>query len=54
VWQTSLVNPAFADLCGGADFRIGSPDEPDTVLSEALAVTDRPVMVEVNTSGQWV
>jgi thiamine pyrophosphate-dependent acetolactate synthase large subunit-like protein len=57
VWQTSLVNPdfaAFAELCGGAGFRIKSGDELDSVLTEALAVTDRPVMIEVNTSGQWV
>ena len=57
VWQTSLVNPdfaAFAELCGGAGFRIKSGDELDSVLAEALAVTDRPVMIEVNTSGQWV
>jgi thiamine pyrophosphate-dependent acetolactate synthase large subunit-like protein len=57
VWQTSLVNPdfaAFAELCGGAGFRIKSGDELDSVLAEAMAVTGRPVMVEVNTSGRWV
>lgn len=57
VWQTSLVNPdfaAFAELCGGVGFRIKSGDELDSVLAAALAVTDRPVMIEVNTSGRWV
>ncbi len=57
VWQTSLVNPdfaAYAELCGGAGFSIKSGDELDNVLAEALAVSDRPVMIEVNTSGQWV
>jgi thiamine pyrophosphate-dependent acetolactate synthase large subunit-like protein/nitrite reductase/ring-hydroxylating ferredoxin subunit len=57
VWQTSLVNPdfaAFAELCGGAGFRVTSGDQLDDVLTEALAVNDRPVMVEVNTSGRWV
>jgi thiamine pyrophosphate-dependent acetolactate synthase large subunit-like protein len=57
VWQTSLVNPdfaAFAELCGGAGFRVTSGDQLDDVLTEALALNDRPVMVEVNTSGRWV
>jgi len=57
VWQTSLVNPdfaAYAELCGGAGFRIDHPDQLDSVLHGALAVTDRPVMIEVRTSGKWV
>ncbi len=57
VWQTSLVNPDFAkyaELCGGAGFRVSAGDELDDVLSAALAVTDRPVMVEVHASGRWV
>ncbi len=57
VWHTSLVNPdfaAYADLCGGAGFRIDSGDQLDEVLAAALAVTDRPVLVEVRTSGRWV
>jgi len=57
VWQTSLVNPdfaAYAELCGGTGFRIDHPDQLDSVLTEALAVTDGPVMVEVRTSGKWV
>ncbi len=52
VWQTSLVNPdfaAYAELCGGAGFRIDHPDQLDDVLAAALAVTDRPAMVEVKT-----
>ena len=57
VWQTSLVNPdfaAYADLCGGAGFRVDEGDELDDVLTAALGVTDRPVMVEVKTSPRWV
>ncbi len=57
VWHTSLVNPdfaAYADLCGGAGFRVDSGDQLDEVLAAALAVTDRPVLVEVRTSGRWV
>ena len=57
VWQTSLVNPdfaAYAELCGGAGFRIDHPEQLDEVLEAALAVADKPVMVEVKTSGKWV
>ncbi|NND04081.1 MAG: thiamine pyrophosphate-binding protein, partial [Acidimicrobiia bacterium] len=57
VWQTSLVNPDFAkyaELCGGVGFKVDKVDELDEVLDQALAVPDKPVMVEVNTSGRWV
>ena len=57
VWHTSLVNPdfaAFAELCGGAGFRIDTPSELEPVLSEALAIDDGPSLVEVRTSGRWV
>jgi thiamine pyrophosphate-dependent acetolactate synthase large subunit-like protein len=57
VWQTSLVNPdfaAYADLCGGAGFRIDEPAQLEDVLESAFEVTDRPVIVEVKTSGKWV
>ncbi len=57
VWQTSLVNPDFAryaELCGGVGFKIERTDQLEGVLAEALAVADKPVMVEVKTSGRWV
>ena len=57
VWQTSLVNPDFAEfakLCGGAGFKIDEPDELEDALREALAVSDRPSLVEVRTSPRWV
>ena len=57
VWQTSLVNPdfaAYADLCGGAGFRVDSADQLDEVLSAALAVAHGPALVEVKASGRWV
>lgn len=52
VWETSLVNPsfaAFAELCGGRGFRVTKREELTDTLAEALAVTDCPVIVEVET-----
>jgi thiamine pyrophosphate-dependent acetolactate synthase large subunit-like protein/nitrite reductase/ring-hydroxylating ferredoxin subunit len=57
VWQTSLVNPdfgAFAELCGGAGFRVTEPAQLRSTLTEALAVEGRPSLVEVVTAGRWV
>ncbi len=57
VWQTSLVNPdfaAFARNCGGAGFRVETPDELEDALAAALAVTEGPSLVEVVTAGRWV
>ena len=57
IWQTQLVNPdfaAYAELCGGAGFRITGDDDMDEVLAAAFAETDKPVMVEVEVSGRWV
>ena len=49
VWQVSLVNPdfaAYAELCGGAGFRVTSRHELDGALTAALA-TDGPSLVHV-------
>jgi pyruvate oxidase len=57
VWQTHLVNPdfaAFAELCGGRGFRVEHPDQVQAALSEALAVTDGPSLVELITSARDV
>jgi thiamine pyrophosphate-dependent acetolactate synthase large subunit-like protein len=57
VWQTSLVNPDFAEfakLCGGQGFRVDDADQLEAVLAEALDVDDGPSLVEVSTSGRWV
>ena len=57
VWQTDLINPdfaAFAELCGGKGFRVEDPVNLESALTEALAVTDRPTMVEVVTSPNWM
>ncbi|GMQ84660.1 MAG: thiamine pyrophosphate-binding protein [Acidimicrobiia bacterium] len=57
VWQTGLVNPdfaAYAELCGGRGFRVDDPADLESKLSEALAVTDGPALVEVTTSPRWM
>ena len=51
VWQTSLVNPSFAEfatLTGGLGIRVESPDELDAALEQALR-HDGPALVEVLT-----
>lgn len=56
VWQTSLVNPDFAEfarLCGGSGFRVDEPEQLEETLADALATTG-PSLVEVRTSGRWV
>ena len=57
VWQTSLVNPdfaKFAELCGGAGYKITSGENLAEVLPAALSVTGGPSLVEVSTAGRWV
>jgi len=53
VWQTSLVNPDFAEfarLCGGRGWRVDDPADLRGALEEAIAVTDGPSLVEVTTA----
>jgi thiamine pyrophosphate-dependent acetolactate synthase large subunit-like protein/nitrite reductase/ring-hydroxylating ferredoxin subunit len=57
VWQTSLVNPDFAEfarLCGGEGVRVDEPEDLEAAFEQALAVEDRPSLVEVRTSPRWV
>lgn len=57
VWQTSLVNPDFADyarLCGGEGFSVRTPDELGPALDAAVAITDRPSLVEIHSSNRDV
>jgi len=56
VWQTSLVNPdfaQFAESCGGRGFRVYEPNQLESVLSEAFAVSGGPSLGEVRTSPRW-
>jgi thiamine pyrophosphate-dependent acetolactate synthase large subunit-like protein/nitrite reductase/ring-hydroxylating ferredoxin subunit len=55
VWQTSLVNPdfaQFADLCGGKGFRVEGVAELRPALQAAIATTGVPSMVEVIVSAR--
>ena len=57
VWQTTLVNPDFAEFatsCGAAGFSVASPDELRPALEAALATTDRPSLVAIATSNRDV
>jgi thiamine pyrophosphate-dependent acetolactate synthase large subunit-like protein/nitrite reductase/ring-hydroxylating ferredoxin subunit len=57
VWQTSLVNPDFAEfarLCGGEGFRVDRAEDLDSALEAALAIRGGPALVEVRTSSRWV
>ena len=57
IYQTSLVNPDFAqyaELCGGVGFRVTDPAELPAVFEEALAITDRPTLVEIISMSQAV
>ena len=57
VWQTSLVNPDFADyarLCGGEGFSVRAADELPGALEAALAITDRPSLVAIGSSNRDV
>jgi thiamine pyrophosphate-dependent acetolactate synthase large subunit-like protein len=56
VWQTDLVNPAFAafaDSCGAFGTRVDAPEELDAALEAALA-HDGPALVEVVTDSDPV
>ena len=56
VWQTSLVNPDFAEyakLCGAMGIRVTAVDELDDAISRALA-HDGPALVEVVSDAQLV
>jgi thiamine pyrophosphate-dependent acetolactate synthase large subunit-like protein/nitrite reductase/ring-hydroxylating ferredoxin subunit len=56
VWQTSLVNPDFAEyakLCGAMGVRVTTVDELDDAISKALA-HDGPALVEVVSDAQLV
>lgn len=53
VWQTDLVNPdfaAYAESCGGLGMTVTARDELTPALTEAMAVTGRPALVEVRSS----
>ena len=57
IYQTSLVNPDFAEyarLCGGVGFRVTDTADLPGVLEEALAIIDRPTLVEVVSMSQAV
>jgi pyruvate oxidase len=57
VWQTDLVNPdfaAYATSCGGHGISVGTAGELEAAFAEALAITDRPVLVCVRSSAQAV
>ena len=57
IYQTSLVNPDFAEyarLCGGVGFRVSDTAELPAVFEQALAITDRPTLVEVISMSQAV
>ena len=57
VWQTSLVNPDFADFarsCGGEGFRVEDADDLEDALTAAIAVKDKPSLVEVVVSARDV
>ena len=56
VWQTSLVNPSFADYatnCGGLGLRVTDAAQLDEALSQALAY-DGPALVEVVTDVELI
>ncbi len=56
VWQTSLVNPNFADyakLCGAFGRRVTRADDLDEALAEALA-HDGPALVEIISDAQLI
>lgn len=57
VWETSLVNPdfaQFAELCGGRGFTVRTKEELDAALSAAFAITDGPSLVEIHSSSRDV
>ena len=57
VWQTSLVNPDFAEFatsCGAAGFSVRTPEDLRPALAAALAIDDRPSLVSIATSNRDV
>lgn len=53
MWETHLVNPDFAEyarLCGGRGWTEREPAELRPALSDALAVTDSPTLVQIHSS----
>jgi thiamine pyrophosphate-dependent acetolactate synthase large subunit-like protein len=56
VWQTSLVNPSFADyaeLCGALGIRVETAAEFAGALERALE-HDGPALVEIHSDAQLV
>lgn len=50
IWETSLVNPDFAEYarsCGGAGFRVSSRDQLRPKLEEAMAIQTGPSLVVI-------
>ncbi|MGH9274547.1 MAG: thiamine pyrophosphate-dependent enzyme, partial [Acidimicrobiales bacterium] len=57
VWQTTLVNPDFAEFaasCGAAGFRVTTAAELRPALAAALSTTDRPSLVSIAASNRDV
>ena len=57
IYQTSLVNPDFAEyarLCGGVGYRVTDTKDLPSVMEEALAIKDRPTLIEVISMSQAV
>jgi thiamine pyrophosphate-dependent acetolactate synthase large subunit-like protein/nitrite reductase/ring-hydroxylating ferredoxin subunit len=57
VWQTSLVNPDFAEyarICGGEGFKVEDPADLEAALTAAIAVKGKPSLVEVIVSARDV
>ncbi len=56
VWQTSLINPDFADyanLCGALGLSVRKQDELDDAISKALA-HDGPSLVEIHSDVELI
>ncbi len=50
IWETSLVNPDFAEYarsCGGTGFRVSSRDQLRPKLEEAMAIQTGPSLVVI-------
>jgi thiamine pyrophosphate-dependent acetolactate synthase large subunit-like protein len=57
VWHTSLHNPSFAEyaeLCGAVGIRVDRAEDLVDAFARAMAVDDRPVVVEVRSSARDV
>ncbi len=57
VWQTDLTNPSFADFaqsCGGHGFRVEHAEQLEEALTQALAETDGPALVEVMADAELI